>query len=253
MRIKLFEHLLRNNFALSDVSPKVIDYIASQLGVAKRELSETRGQRYEQIQICRQFWGFSPFSDAETKTLEAWLVTQAVKQFHLMDLVNEAVFHLSEMRVELPTFERLVRFAAAAQTEADRRQKELLNQSLSAELRAQLDALLLSELRYQRTPFYELKEPPSIPSASAIQKEVHLLKRLRAFNISFDVLQQMSREKIKHFFEIAKSYKSNELADLLPETRHPMSQAAPKTKWLMASLVSVAMRNTNRFFRWFAD
>lgn len=101
------------------------------------------------------------------------MVTQAVKQFHLIDLGNFAVFHLSEMRVELPTFERLVRFAAAAQTEADRRQKELLNQSLSAELRGQLDALLLTELRYQRTPFYELKEPPETPSASAIQKEVH--------------------------------------------------------------------------------
>jgi hypothetical protein len=98
----------------------------------------------------------------------------------------------------------------------------LLYQSLSPEQKEKLDALLLSELRYHRTPFYELKEPPESPTASAIQKEVGLLQRLRAFDICFEVLQQISIEKIKHFFEIAKSYKSNELADLLPETRHPI-------------------------------
>ena len=126
------------------------------------------------------------------------------------------------MKSELPTFQHLVRLTAHALNEADKRQSELLDRTMSADLKCELDALLQSENRYQRTPFYELKEPPENPSAGAIIKEVQLLKRLRSFNISFDVLEQINNDKLNHFSEIAKSYKSNELYDLVPETRYPI-------------------------------
>lgn len=106
--------------------------------------------------------------------------------------------------------------------EADRRQSELLNRSIPNEIKDKLDALLLNECRYQRTPFYELKEPPDEPSASAIIQEVQLLQRLRSIGVSFDALKLISNDKIKHFSEIAKGYKSNELYELVPETRHPI-------------------------------
>ena len=175
---------------------------------------------------------------------------QAEKQFHLVDLVNEAIFHLIEAKVELPSCQRLLRLVAHALQQSDISQKKLLNQSLNRQLKGKLDALLqsvpfghrrlrltvrfahrrlrLTECQYQRTPFYELKEPPETPSASAIIKEIQLLQRLRSLgkfdtatpadNLSFDALKQINNDRIKHFFEIAKSYKSNELYDLVPET-----------------------------------
>ena len=117
--------------------------------------------------------------------------------------------------------------------QADLKQAELLNQSIEAEIKDKLDALLtnvryahrrlrLTECRYQQTPFYELKEPPQNPSSSALQKEVQLLQRLRSFNIPFDLLKPVNNDRIKHFAEIGKSYKSNELSDLVPSTRYPI-------------------------------
>jgi hypothetical protein len=159
--------------------------------------------------------------------LKAWLILEAEKQFHLVDLVNSAIFHLSEISVELPAFGSLVRLAAEASYEADKKQRELLHVSISASQKEKLDALLQSECQYQRTPFYELKEPPENPNAKTIQKEIQLLQRLRSFNIDFDVLIKINNDKIKHFFEIARSYKSNELYDLNPEIRYPYQPGTP--------------------------
>ena len=222
VRLKVFGHLLSYNFLLSEVPQKVVDYVASQLIVSPETLSETKAQRYKQIKIIRRYTGFSPFTKEEQEKLGTWLLHEAEKQFHLVDLVNEAIFHLKEISVELPAFRHLVRLVSLALHQADRRQSELLHQSIETEQKEKLDALLKSECQYQRTPFYELKEPPDNPSASAIIKEVQLLQRLRSFNISFDVLKQINNDRIKHFFEIAKSYKSNELYDLIPSTRYPI-------------------------------
>jgi site-specific recombinase XerC len=104
--------------------------------------------------------------------LETWLSNEAEKQCHLVDLVNEAIFHLKETSVELPAFRHLVRLVSLALHQADRKQSELLNQSIPAEQKEMLDALLKSECQYQRTPFYELKEPPENPSSTAIIKEI---------------------------------------------------------------------------------
>lgn len=222
VRLKVFAHLLSHNALISEVPQRVIDYLASQLQVSSESCSFTRDQRLRQIELIRQQTGFSPFTSAEHQNLSRWLILQAEKQFHLVDLVNEAIFYLIEAKVELPSFKVLLRLAAHALQQSDIRQKELLNQSLNQQLKQKLDALLRSECQYQRTPFYELKEPPETPSASAIIKEIQLLRRLRSFNLSFDALKQINNDRIKHFFEIAKSYKSNELYDLVPETRYPI-------------------------------
>ncbi|MFQ5787693.1 MAG: DUF4158 domain-containing protein, partial [Thermodesulfobacteriota bacterium] len=232
VRLKVFGHLLSHNLSLSEIPPRVIDYLASHLQVSSETYSFTRDQRLRQIELIRQHTGFSPFTSTEHENLSRWLILQAEKQFHLVDLVNEAIFHLIEAKVELPSFQRLLRMAAHALQQSDISQKELLNQSLNFELKGKLDALLQSECQYQRTPFYELKEPPETPSASAIIKEIQLLQRLRSLgkfdtatpadNLSFDALKQINNDRIKHFFEIAKSYKSNELYDLVPETRYPI-------------------------------
>lgn len=222
VRLKLFQQLLNHSFPLEDTPQKVVDYIASQLQALPRPLSDTRGPKYEQIALVRGYTKFSPFSRNEHGKLGRWLTKKAEKQSHVIDLVNEAIFHLKEIKVELPSFQRLLRLAASALHEADRRQSELLNQSMPTGLKDKLDALLQSEHRYRRTPFYELKEPPDNPSASAIITEIQLLQKLRSFSISFDVLERINNDKIKHFSEIAKSYKSNELHDLIPETRYPI-------------------------------
>lgn len=218
VRLKVFAHLFSHNLSLSYVPQKVIDYVASQLQVSSETFSFTRDQRLRQIELIREYTGFSPFTSEEHDKLSTWLILQAEKQFHLVDLVNEAIFHLMEIKAELPSFQRLLRLAAHALQQSDIKQKELLNQSMDAELKEKLDALLKSECQYQRTPFYELKEPPENPSSTSIIKEIQLLQRLRSFNISFDVLKQVNNDKIRHFFEIALSYKSNELSDLIPET-----------------------------------
>lgn len=152
IRMKLFQQLLNHSFLLEDTPQKVLDYVASQLQVMPHLLSDTRGPKYEQIALVRRYTGFSPFSKNEHDKLEKWLIKKAEKQSHLVDLVNEAIFHLEELKVELPSFQRLLRLAASALHEADKKQSELLDRSMSAELKYELDALLQSENRYQRTP-----------------------------------------------------------------------------------------------------
>ncbi|MDQ1327173.1 MAG: hypothetical protein QG641_453, partial [Candidatus Poribacteria bacterium] len=219
VRMKLFQHLLNYNLPLEDVPQKVVDYVASQIQIQPYPLSDTRGSMYRQISLIRNYTGFSPFSENE---LALWLINEAEKKSHLVDLINEAIFHLMEIEVELPAFQHLVRLTFSALHEADRRQSALLNQNISTELKDKLDALLQNECRYYRTPFYELKVPPKTPKANAIIQEVSLLQRLRSIGASFDALKQINNDKIKHFSEIAKSYKSNELYELVPETRHPI-------------------------------
>jgi hypothetical protein len=219
VRMKFFQHLLNHNLPLNDVPQKIVDYVASQIQIQPHLLSDTRGSMYRQISLIRNYTGFSHFSGGE---LVSWLIKEAEKKSHLMDLINEAIFHLREIQIELPAFQRLVRLASSALHEADRRQSILLNQNIATELKDRLDALLQSECRYQRTPFYELKGPPKNPSAGAIIAEVSLLQRLRSIGASFDALKWINNDKIKHFSEIAKGYKSNELYELIPETRHPI-------------------------------
>jgi hypothetical protein len=144
----------------------------------------------------------------------------AERYSHVVDLVNAAIFHLKKLRVELPAFQRLVRLAARVLHQVETQQRWFLTQGMSVELKEKLDRLLHNECRYQLTPFYQLKEPPEKPTATAIIEEIKLLQRLRSFELSFDVLAHLSNEKILHFAEIAKSYKSNELAGLVPETRY---------------------------------
>jgi TnpA family transposase len=252
IRLKLFQHLLNHDFSLDDVPQKVVDYIVSQLQIQpSHSLLETRGSRYEHTVIIRRYTGFSPFSATEQENIGMWLLEAAEKQSHLIDLVNEAIFHLEEIRIELPAFQHLVRLAASALHEADKRQSELLDRTMSAELKCELDALLQSENRYQRTPFYELKEPPETPSANAIIKEVQLLQRLRSFNISFDVLEQINNDKLKHFSEIAKSYKSNELYNLVPETRYPILLCfiCTRIKEVTDNIVELLFRLWNKITR----
>jgi len=222
VRMKLFQHLLNHDLPLEDVPQKVVDYIASQLQTPSRSLFDIRNSKFEQTMLIRRYMEFSPFSAGEQHKLSEWLTKEAEKQSHLVDLVNEAIFHLREIRIELPAFQRLVRLASSALREADRRQSALLNRNISTELKDKLDALLQSECRYQRTPFYELKGPPKNPSAGAIIAEVSLLQRLRSIGAESDALKWINNDKIRHFSEIAKGYKSNELYELISETRHPI-------------------------------
>ena len=222
VRMKLFQHLLNYDLPLEDVPQKVVDYIASQLQTLSRSLFDIRNSKFEQTMLIRRYMEFSPFSADEQHKLGEWLIKEAEKQSHLVDLINEAIFHFMEIRTELPAFQHLVRLASSALYEADRRQSALLNQNISTELKDKLDALLQNECRYYRTPFYELKVPPKSPKANAIIQEIQLLQRLRSIGASFDVLKCISNDKIKHFSEIAKGYKSNELYELVPDTRHPI-------------------------------
>lgn len=251
VRLKLFQHLLNHNSPIEDVPPKIVDYVASQLQTSSHPLSDTRSFRYRQVALIRRYTEFFPFSEDEQSELGIWLAKEAEKHSHLVDLVNEAVFHLRGMRVELPAFQHLVRLAASGLHEADRKQMDLLNQSMPIELKDKLDALLQNENLYQRTPFYELKEPPENPSASAIIKETQLLQRLRSFNISFDVLEQINNDKIKHFSEIAKSYKAGELYDLIPETRHPILLCfiCTRIKEVTDNIVELLFRLWNKITR----
>ena len=131
VRMKCFEHLMNHNFSLADVPQKVVDYVASQLQVAPSSLEEKKNPRFEQIQFIRKYTEFSPFSETERGKLETWMQPQAEKQFHLVDLVNEAIFHLKENLIELPAFASLVRLAAHALHIADLSQCKLLTQNLS--------------------------------------------------------------------------------------------------------------------------
>jgi len=251
VRLKLFQHLLNHNLPLEDVPQKIVDYVASQLQTLPRSLFDIRDSKYEQTILIRRYTEFSPFLAREQRELREWLIKEAEKQSHLVDLVNEAIFHLKEGGVELAAFQHLVRLVASALHEADKRQSELLDRSMSAEMKYELDALLQSENRYQRTPFYALKEPPENPSASAIIKEAQLLQRLRSFNISFDVLEQINNDKIKHFSEIAKSYKAGELYDLIPETRHPILLCfiCTRIKEVTDNIVELLFRLWNKITR----
>ena len=163
VRMKLFQHLLNYDLPLEDVPQKVVDYIASQLQTLSRSLFDIRNSKFEQTMLIRRYIEFSPFSADEQHKLGEWLIKEAEKQSHLVDLINEAIFHFIEIRTELPAFQHLVRLASSALYEADRRQSALLNQNISTELKDKLDALLQNECRYYRTPFYELKVPPKSP------------------------------------------------------------------------------------------
>ena len=87
VRLKVFGHLLSHNLPLSEVPQKVIDYVAAQIQEETRTLSESRSQRYEQIKLIRRFTGFSPFTSEEQDKLSPWLISEAEKQFRLVDLV----------------------------------------------------------------------------------------------------------------------------------------------------------------------
>ena len=114
LRLKLFEHLISHSLPFSEVPEKVLDYVASQLQVLPQMLSENKDSKYEQIQLIRKYTAFSPFTLKEADKLQAWLIVEAEKQFHLVDLVNATIFHLLEISVELPAFGSLVRLAAQA-------------------------------------------------------------------------------------------------------------------------------------------
>ena len=222
VRLKNFQNLLNHNLSIKDTPKKVIDYMASQLQITSYNLINTKDSRHRQLSVIRKYTEYSPFSETERDKLDAWLQKTAEKESHLIDVLNEVVFYLKNVRIELPTFRQMVQLTSRALSLADKRQKELLCQDMSTDIKIKLDALLKNEVQYQPTPFYELKGPPESPSAGAILKEIELLERLRSFNLSFDALKQINNDKVKHFSEIAKSYKSNELYDLIPETRYPI-------------------------------
>ena len=84
VRLKLFEHSLSHNLPLSEVPQKVIDYVASQLQVLPEQLSESKDSRSDQIQLIRQYTGFSPFISEEADKLKAWLQIEAEKYFEAL-------------------------------------------------------------------------------------------------------------------------------------------------------------------------
>lgn len=199
----------------TDLSPRIINYITSQLALDPT-LTITEPAReatyIEQRQAILTYLGFSRLSPKDRENLEIWLTEQAEKYSELSEFIANVERKLLADKKVLPPRQALHRLIKSVYIAAFQKNYEKLNQQLTESLKQQLDKILEIEIGVSTSFFNQLKDYPPSANIGTLKLYLQRYQQLRNIEIwSIDLLRFPSAF-IQYNYELARHYNAWQLA-----------------------------------------
>jgi len=210
--LKYFQQEAQFPTKKQEIPKVVVDYIASQLGMASdlfeeyRWGAEERNFTYHRKQI-REFFGFSEWSFKEIDQFKEWLKEQVQLTHDVEYLKNQAYSLFRRWKVEPPSPGSLMRMIESAIDTFEKNFYTSTYEQLSPKTCSRLDTLLVShsdgesdefldtefseEEKADMFTFRQLLSSPGKPSVNTIEMEVNKLFAIQHLQIPKELFKQI--------------------------------------------------------------
>ena len=231
--LKYFQHQGRFPKSTREVPKPVVDYLASQLGVAPAAWQgydwQGRTIKYHRDEI-RKLLGFREATVADGQELINWLCDQCLPHTRRFEHIESAAYErLRALRIEPPTPERLARLLRSALHTFDQRFCATVYGRLSPTTQARLDALLNPATEDAdtadtasgsgRTALQALRADPGPATLDTLFQEIGKLQRLRTLNLPSGLFDGISPKILKAYQQRAAIEEPYELRRHSPALR----------------------------------
>jgi hypothetical protein len=168
-----------------ELDEELLTFVSIQLDLST-QLIQTYAQRQstlsEHQEQIRTYLELRRFGEVEVQLLEQFLFEEACRLEQTGPLLTRAKQFLREAGILYPADDTLRRLIIAQRQQARNHIFVRLTDSLSADHREQLDALLVGGDN-RLTPFYTLKQPPGRPSPTAMLRLTDKLEQIQGAGI----------------------------------------------------------------------
>ena len=204
-----------------DVPPSVVRILCAQLGIQDlgcvSAYQDNRQHFAHRAEIRSQF-GYRDFSDPDVGLrLTRWLYAQCWTGTERPGaLFDRAISWLLANKVLLPGVSVLERFVSRLRQRVDMRVCRLLGDSVSAEQKERLEALLLVPEGSRSSVLDQLRSGPVMVSVPALLCAVERLQKVRAVGITSSAASLIPPSRIASLARVANTAKVTAVANLPP-------------------------------------
>lgn len=209
--LRLFGRFLQEPNALQS---SIISYLCKQLNLApvlNIEIPEREATWLEHRKNILGYLGFQSFDAAKREETLKWVEDKAIKGSLPRDLIPEVEALLLTNKVVVPaptTIERAVISTCARAHESILRK---ISAEIPAEMKDEINKLLIIPTGEQHSYFQQLKEHPPSASISSLQAHIKKYQQLESIGLNRELQLSADSRFINHLFTLAKSYKAYDL------------------------------------------
>jgi len=220
--VRLYGRFLQQ---VQDLSPRIINYLGSQLGLPPSltiEGPDRKATYSEQRKHFLDSLGFQKFDEQGQAQLETWLEQQARLGMLPEELFQHAEKYLVARRIFLPgpsVLERLIIHICSAVHE---QLFAAMFQHLSPDVRQAIDHLLTVPEGEQRSYFYRLKEYPPAATISSLQTYLQRYHTLSATGIAEVAPHGLTPAFLEYLFKLAKRHSTTDLKRFADHKRYAL-------------------------------
>lgn len=201
--------------APTEIEPHAVDWVARQIGMGATpqdglDLAARTWKRHRAE--IRALFGYREATVADAEAVEDWLRDQAATVGTVPDhLVARLEAHCRELAIELPSADRIERIVRAAIRAHEERLYVRIQDCLTPETRARLEALLHPESdagsgsdgngQPGAAPalLLRLRGDPGRPSLAGVQAELARLELVRRVGLPADLLDQVLPQELERY------------------------------------------------------
>jgi len=208
---------------LNNISPRIINYLNSQLGLPPSfevQIPERDATRIEYRKNILHYLGFRKFDvQAETK-LQSWLEQNANLGKTPEMLFEQAERFLLAESVLLPGVSVLQRLVVEICLKAHEHIFEKIYQSLSSDIKQTIDNLLSVPAGEQRSSFFQLKEYPPSAKISSLKSYLERYQVLVDTGIDGVNTNFIDSVFVDYLYRLAKSYDARDIKRFKEQKRY---------------------------------
>jgi hypothetical protein len=201
---------------------ELLNFVSMQLAIPVERI-EHYGRRRQTVDEHRSLildhLNLRRFGEDAVTLLEKYLFAEACRLEQTGPLLNNAKRHLREQGILHPADSTLIRLIKTQREKARQHIYERLSFSLTSELLANLDALLVAEGN-RLTPFHSLKQPPRQASPSAILQLASKLDQIRATGVLSIDLSWLNNNYQRSLTRYARRCSAFRMRELKAERRY---------------------------------
>ena len=210
---------------LSDLSPRVVSYLSSQLDLPPAltvEVPEREATLLEHRNNILKYLGFRRFDDKVEADLDSWVEAQARQGLLPDELFHRAERYLLLNRIVLPGPTTIERQIVRICNQVHAQLFEQVFEQMSPELRRAIDDLLQTSGGNQRTYFNQLKEYPPAAKISSLKRYLERYNNLVATGINEFEEKQIDTAFLHYLYRLTKRYSAKDMKRFKDHKRYAL-------------------------------
>jgi TnpA family transposase len=205
-------------------SPEAVSFVAEQLGMAPRVLSQydNRRTQSDHRRYVRAYLGFRQATPIDLYALQTWLLARALEHDKPTLLLQLACEKLYRERIVRPGVTRLERFVASAREKAHDETFRQLTPLLTDDRKTLLDGLLQPDSTTGRTPLSWLRQEADSHAATQILATLKKVVFLQDEDVDQWDLSSLNPNRAKWLAQIGWKSTNQYLQRMPPQRRYPV-------------------------------